>query len=168
MRSLLGAAIEEEADVTLVDMEAGLEHLSRSGGTLAYADVLIMIMEPSRKSILTAGRTIALARELGIPLVYGVGNKARPDDRAFFESVCAEYGVPLAGIIPHDADVVESDRSGQVLGPDQGVAVRQAVESIVDFIDKAMAGEDPGQAEREALIKERERVERRLAELNAE
>ena len=97
MRSLLGAAIEEEADVTLVDMEAGLEHLSRSGGTLAYADVLLMIMEPSRKSILTAGRTIALARELGIPLVYGVGNKARlPDDEEFFRSVCAEYDVPLA------------------------------------------------------------------------
>ena len=55
MRSILAAAIEEEADVTLVDMEAGLEHLSRSGGTLAYADVLLVVMEPSRKSILTAG-----------------------------------------------------------------------------------------------------------------
>ncbi len=75
MRSLLGAAIEEEADVTLVDMEAGLEHLSRSGGTLAYADVLLMIMEPSRKSILTAQRTLALANELGIPKSYGVGNE---------------------------------------------------------------------------------------------
>ncbi|HET7487342.1 MAG TPA: hypothetical protein VFJ85_05390 [Acidimicrobiales bacterium] len=168
MRSLLGAAIEEEADVTLVDMEAGLEHLSRSGGTLAYADVLLMIMEPSRKSILTAGRTIALARELGIPLVYGVGNKARPGDSEFFESVCAEYGVPLAGVIPHDTDVVESDRSGQVMGPEQGVAVRNAVEAIVAFVDKAMAGEDPGQAEREALLRERERVDKRLAELSAE
>jgi len=169
VRSLLGAAIEEEADVTLVDMEAGLEHLSRSGGTLAYADVLLMVMEPSRKSILTAGRTIALARELGIPLVYGVGNKAvLPDDEEFFRSVCAEYAVPLAGIIPHDPDVVESDRSGRVLGPDDAVAVRRAVEDIVDFIDKAMAGEGEGQAEREALLRERERVDQRLAELQAE
>ena len=168
MRSLLGAAIEEEADVTLVDMEAGLEHLSRSGGTLAYADVLLMIMEPSRKSILTAGRTIALARELGIPLVYGVGNKARlPDDEEFFRSVCAEYGVPLAGIIPHDADVVESDRSGHLLGPTDAPAVRRAIEDIVDFVDKAMAGESEGRAEREALLKERERVEARLAELQS-
>lgn len=169
MRSLLGAAIEEEADITLVDMEAGLEHLSRSGGTLAYADVLLMIMEPSRKSILTAGRTIALAKELGIPLVYGVGNKARlPDDTEFFENVCAEYDVPLAGIIPHDADVIEADRSGEVMGPDQGGPVRDAVEAIVAFVDKAIAGEDPGQAEREALLRERERVTRRLAELHAE
>ena len=169
MRSLLGAAIEEEADVTLVDMEAGLEHLSRSGGTLAYADVLLMIMEPSRKSILTAGRTIALAHELGIPLVYGVGNKARlPDDAEFFRSVAAEYDVPLAGIIPHDPDVVEADRSGEVLGPDQGKAVREAVEEIVAFVDRAYAGESDGQAEREALLRERERVDQRLAELKAE
>jgi CO dehydrogenase maturation factor len=35
VRSLLGAAIEDEADLALVDIEAGLEHLSRSGGTLA-------------------------------------------------------------------------------------------------------------------------------------
>ena len=139
MRSLLGAAIEEEADITLVDMEAGLEHLSRSGGTLAYADVLLMIMEPSRKSILTAARTIALARELGIPQVYGVGNKARlPDDLEFFESVAAEYAVPLAGIVPHDADVVEADRRGHILIEGKGDPVKDAVREIIDFVDRAL------------------------------
>lgn len=169
MRSLLGAAIEEEADVTLVDMEAGLEHLSRSGGTLAYADVLLVIMEPSRKSILTAGRTMGLAQELGIPHVYGVGNKARmPEDGEFFRSVAAEYGVPLAGIIPHDADVVEADRSGEVMGPEQGASVRRAIEEIVSFVDRLLAGEAGGQAEREALLRERERVDQRLAELKAD
>ena len=168
MRSLLGAAIEEEADITLVDMEAGLEHLSRSGGTLAYADVLLVIMEPSRKSILTAGRTMGLAHELGIPHVYGVGNKAKPDDEEFFRTVAAEYNVPLAGIIPHDLDVVEADRSGEVMGPDQGKAVRQAIEEIVSFVDRVYAGESDGHAEREALLRERERVEARLAELQAE
>ena len=169
MRSLLGAAIEEEADITLVDMEAGLEHLSRSGGTLAYADVLLIIMEPSRKSILTAGRTIGLAAELGIPLVYGVGNKARlPEDGDFFRTVAAEYGVPLAGIIPHDPDVVESDRTGEIMGPQQGRAVREAIEEIVAFVDRAHSGEHGGQSEREALLRERERVDQRLAQLKAD
>ncbi len=141
MRSILGAAIEEEADVTLVDMEAGLEHLSRSGGTLAYADVLLVIMEPSRKSILTAGRTIVLAAELGIPRVYGVGNKAElPDDVEFFETVSAEYNVPLAGIIPTDPDVVEADRSGVPLAPGSGIPVRQAVEKIIAFVEDALIG----------------------------
>jgi len=141
VRSILGAAIEEEADITLVDMEAGLEHLSRSGGTLAYADVLLVIMEPSRKSILTAGRTIVLAAELGIPRVYGVGNKAElPDDAEFFETVSAEYNVPLAGIIPTDPDVIEADRSGVPLAPGSGVPVRQAVDKIIAFVEDALVG----------------------------
>ena len=139
MRSLLGAAIEEEADVTLVDMEAGLEHLSRSGGTLAYADVLLVVMEPSRKSILTAARTLGLAEELGIPRVYGVGNKARlPDDADFFSAVAAEYGVPLAGVVPYDADVVEADRRGTLVGPGEGQAARRAIAEIVEYVDKAL------------------------------
>ena len=138
MRSILGAAIDEEADVTLVDMEAGLEHLSRSGGTLAYADVLLVIMEPSRKSILTAGRTIVLAEELGLKRVYGVGNKARPGDEEFFETVAAEYNVPLAGTVPEDDEVAEADRSGTVLGEAQGPAVWDAVRRIVDFVDRAL------------------------------
>jgi CO dehydrogenase maturation factor len=139
VRSILGAAIEEEADVTLVDMEAGLEHLSRSGGTLAYADVLLVIMEPSRKSILTAGRTIALAEELGLTRVYGVGNKAHlPDDVEFFTTVAAEYKVPLAGIVPEDADVVEADRNGTPLAPGRGEPVRKAVGEIIDFVDEVL------------------------------
>ena len=138
MRSILGAAIDEQADVTLVDMEAGLEHLSRSGGTLAYADVLLVVMEPSRKSILTAGRTIVLAEELGIPRVYGVGNKAQPGDEEFFRSVCAEYNVPVAGIVPADDDVVDADRSGTLLEPGRGQAVRDAVDAIVRYVDERL------------------------------
>ncbi len=138
MRSILGAAIDEEADVTLVDMEAGLEHLSRSGGTLAYADALLVVMEPSRKSILTAGRTIVLANELGLERVYGVGNKAREGDEEFFRSVCAEYNVPLAGIVPEDDEVAEADRSGTILAAGKGDPVRDAVRRIVDFVDRAL------------------------------
>ena len=162
MRSLLGAAIEEEADVTVVDMEAGLEHLSRSGGTLAYADALLVVMEPTRKSVLTGSRTVALAEELGIPRTYGVGNKARlPDDALFFRDVAAEYGVPLAGVIPYDADVVESDRRGTRLEAGQGDLVRQAIEEIVDFLRSP-------QEERDALMREKERLDRRLAELQTD
>jgi CO dehydrogenase maturation factor len=162
VRSLLGAAIDEEADVTVVDMEAGLEHLSRSGGTLAYADALLVVMEPTRKSILTGSRTVALAEELGIPRTYGVGNKARlPDDAEFFRKVSAEFGVPLAGVIPFDPDVAESDRQGTRLAAERGEPVRRAVNEIVEFLDSP-------QEERDALMRERERLDRRLAELQAD
>ena len=141
VRSILGAALEEEADVTLVDMEAGLEHLSRSGGTLAYADVLVAIMEPSRKSVITVARTVALADELGIPRTVGVGNKARlPEDAEFFEKQCAERGVELAAVIPYHADVVEADRAGSGLAAGNGAEVRAAVERLLDFLDGVPVG----------------------------
>lgn len=138
VRNFLGEVLAEQADVTLVDMEAGLEHLSRSGGTLAYADVLLVVMEPSRKSVITAARTIALAEELGIPRVYGVGNKARlPDDAAFFTEIAAEYGVPLAGIIPLDAAVTDADRDGAAVTTNPPDSVRAALDEVIEFIGHA-------------------------------
>lgn len=140
VRSFLGSALEEAADVTLIDMEAGLEHLSRSGGTLAYADVLLVVMEPSRKSVLTAGRTLALAEELGIGRTYALGNKARlPQDAEFFTRLCAEYGVTLAGVVPYDADVVQADRAGVRVAPGTAEAVRSAIDGLLGFLDEVMA-----------------------------
>ena len=159
VRSLLGAAVDDEADVTVVDMEAGLEHLSRSGGTLAHADILLVVMEPSRKSILTAGRTLTLAEELGLHRVYAIGNKARlPEDEKFYRQECEREGLTLAGVVPHDADVVAAERAGAMLAPGEASAARLAVEEIVAFLDSL-------DAERDALLRERERVEQRLAEL---
>jgi CO dehydrogenase maturation factor len=113
VRSLLAESLDERADVVLVDMEAGLEHLSRSGGTLAHADVLAVVVEPSRKSVLTAERTAALAEELGIDRVRVVGNKVRDaEDAAFLTRAVAEAGLTLAGLLPYDPDVVTAERSG--------------------------------------------------------
>ncbi len=160
VRSLLGTAIDDEVDVTVIDMEAGLEHLSRSGGTLAYADMLLMVMEPTRKSIMTVARTMALAQELGILRMAGVGNKARlPADATFFEEVCREYGVPLAGVVPLESTITVADRYGTRVQVPAG-AVHDAIEAIVDFVDS------PAER-RAALLAEKDRLERRLAELTA-
>ena len=161
MRSVLAAAIEEETDVALVDMEAGLEHLSRSGGTLAHADVLLMVMEPTRKAVITAARTVALADDLGIPRIAAVGNKARlPDDLDFFTQVCEEYRVPLAAVVPHDPTIARADRTGRAVELPEAGPVRQAIEAVVDFVESP-------EAQRAALAAEKERIERRLAELAA-
>lgn len=140
VRSLLDQAIDEETDVTVIDMEAGLEHLSRSGGTLAYADVLLVVMEPSRKSVITAARTMTLAEELGIPRVYGLGNKARlPGDAQFFEHTAAEFNVPLAGVIPYDPRVADADRAGMSVTAAPSEEVRATIDRVVGFLDGLFA-----------------------------
>jgi CO dehydrogenase maturation factor len=143
-------------------MEAGLEHLSRSGCTLAYADILLVVMEPTSKSVITASRTVALAAELGLSAVYVVGNKARtPEDVEFFRTICDAEGLILAGIVPYDADVVAAERAGTVLGPDDAGAARRAVADVVALIDSPAA-------QRDALSRTRDRLARRLAELGEE
>ncbi len=137
VRSLLGDALTESADVTLVDMEAGLEHLSRSGGTLAHADVLLAVVEPTRKSMITAGRTVALAAELGLDRVFGLGNKVRSAaDEDFLASMTAEYGVPLAGVIPYEAELAEADRTGRPVDT-VPPSVRMALDGVLLFLDRA-------------------------------
>ncbi|MXZ54334.1 MAG: AAA family ATPase [Acidimicrobiaceae bacterium] len=132
VRSLLGEALETETDDTIVDMEAGIEHLSRSGGTLAHADVLVLVMEPSVKAVITARRTIVLARELGIGAWIGVGNKVDDDQRDLLARLCADHDVPLDAVIPASREVVAADRLGAPLGRAEAGGVWAAVESLTD------------------------------------
>lgn len=139
VRNLLADTLEHHADVTIVDMEAGLEHLSRSGGTLAYADVLLVVMEPSRKAILTAARTLPLAADLGIPAVYGLGNKASEGDREFFEEVCGEYGVEVAGVVPTDPDVIAAAQHIARVPESAALPVREELDRVIDRIERSPA-----------------------------
>ena len=132
VRSLLGEALDTEIDDTIVDMEAGIEHLSRSGGTLAHADVLVLVMEPSLKAVITARRTISLAKELGIGAFLGVGNKVSDDQHDLLSRLCADNDVPLDVVIPLSADVVEADRLGTSLAPGEAGSVWAAVELLTD------------------------------------
>lgn len=133
VRSLLGQALDTETDDTIIDMEAGIEHLSRSGGTLAHADVLVLVMEPSRKSVITAQRTIGLATELGITNWIGVGNKAVDDDQIdTLRSLCAEHDVPLDVVVPGSAAVTQADQLGNPIGRDVAPDLWNAVDDLVD------------------------------------
>lgn len=133
VRSLLGEALESETDDTIVDMEAGIEHLSRSGGTLAHADVLVLVMEPSRKAVITAQRTIGLAKELGIERWIGVGNKVDdPETRQIFEELCADHDVPLDVVVPTDPAILAADRRGEPLDRSSADGIWAAIDDLVE------------------------------------
>ena len=111
---MLSEILSDAAEITIVDMEAGLEHLSRSGGTLKHVDHLLVIIEPYAKAIETARRTVALGRELGIANLHGVGSKVRDaEELALVKAVCEESRLELAGVIPYDESVRLADREGR-------------------------------------------------------
>lgn len=158
VRSLLGATLDREADVAIVDVAAGLESLSRASGTLAYADVLLVVTTPTRKAVLTAARTRDLAEELGIPRILVVGNRVRDErDAAVLRQEVDDRGLELAATIPHDAAVAAAEREGRALDPS---SLRDAFEGLVGAVEEA--GEQRG-----ALRRKRERIDRRLADLRS-
>ena len=134
VRSLLAEALDQQTDDTIVDMEAGLEHLSRSGGTLAHADVLILVMEPSRKAAVTAQRTIGLATDLAIERFVGVANKVAAGELDAFAALCAQLGVPVDVAVPAAAAVMAADRRGEPLAHHEAPEVWKAVACLADLL----------------------------------
>jgi len=111
VRVRLGEIVGSEKRPTVVDIEAGLEHLSR--GTARNVDTLLAIFEPYYKSMETAARVTELAHELGIPHVYGVANKVRSsdDDKALRE-FAQKHNIHMLGSIPDDEAMGKADRAG--------------------------------------------------------
>lgn len=134
MRSIVGEIVNSSGGVTLMDMEASIEHLSR--GTLRYVDALLVVLEPYYRSMETAGRTVPLARALGIERIYGVANKLRsPQDAEAVEAYCRKHDLELIARIPFDDNVVEADRTGRaVIDYDVTSPIVEELSRAADFL----------------------------------
>jgi len=78
LKAVLSYLFFSQEDVVILDMEAGIEHLGR--GTAEGVDSLIVVVEPSMRSIETAFRIKSLAEDLKIERLFLVGNKVRGDE----------------------------------------------------------------------------------------
>jgi len=133
---LEGLVAAASSRTTVVDLEAGLEHLSR--GTARQVETLLVIGEPYFKSLETAGRSFSLARELGIADIRMVANKVRtPRDEETMRAYAARHGMPVAGVVPYDEAVVKADEGGVALidlQPDAPsvTAIRRLADLLLD------------------------------------
>jgi CO dehydrogenase maturation factor len=130
----LGADGPAGADVTILDLEAGLENLKR--GTPRHIDSLVVVAEPYFRALETAVRTAELAQELGIPSVGIVANKVRDErDEQSVRTVFESRDLAVLAVVPFDPAVVEADRVPAALidvAPD-APAVR-AIEDLVSAL----------------------------------
>ena len=114
VRGFLGELVAKSPDTydVIVDMEAGLEHLSR--GTGKHVSRFLAVVEPYYRSMETARRVADLAAELGIAEVGAVLNKVRNEaDREAVASFCAVRHMKIMGEIPYDAALTDAERAGQ-------------------------------------------------------
>ena len=110
----MGEIVSEADSMTVMDMEASLEHLSR--GTVRHVDVLLIVTEPYYRSLETARRTLPLARGLGINHIYAVVNKYRSaEDEKAVTDFCREHELEIIAKIPFDPNVTQADLEGRSL-----------------------------------------------------
>ena len=109
LRRLLKHLVVERDEVVIVDMEAGIEHLTR--GTAGSVDAFIVVVEPGQRSIQTAGVVRRMAKELGVKRVFAVANKLRgAEDLNFIKEGMGD--MELAGYITFSDAIMEADIKG--------------------------------------------------------
>jgi CO dehydrogenase maturation factor len=132
LKTLLTHLLFRKDDCLILDMYAGVEHLGR--GTADFVDAMLIVVEPTRRSLGTAAQIKTLASGIGIKRLGLVGNKIRgAEEAAFLESETP--GLPVLGILPADQAVLEADRLG-VPVYDHVPALRQAVEALAGRLEE--------------------------------
>jgi CO dehydrogenase maturation factor len=110
VRALLGAISEGPDEIVLLDMEAGIEHFSRAAGTLTFADLLLILVEPFYKSLVTARSVVSLSSELGLTRRAVVANKVRNEaDLEAINEFCAQSGLELIATVPWEPEFQEAE-----------------------------------------------------------
>jgi CO dehydrogenase maturation factor len=106
LRALVTHIVLNRNEFVVMDMEAGIEHLGR--GTARAVDRLIVVVEPGRRSIETAGHINKLANEIGLSHIGIVGNKIRGEkDKQFLQKHLSDFN--FIGFMPYDEALIEAD-----------------------------------------------------------
>ncbi|NVM02133.1 MAG: AAA family ATPase [Candidatus Helarchaeota archaeon] len=102
-------------NVILIDMEAGLEHLSR--GTDKNIEILFIVVNPSRMSLNTATRISEILKECHLTFkdVYVIGNKFLTYSDDILENFCKKLNFKYLGSIPYDKDIEKLNFEGKSL-----------------------------------------------------
>jgi len=137
LKTLFTHLLFRKDEILLLDMYAGVEHLGRA--TVDFVDAMLVVVEPTRRSLGTALQIKTLANHLGLQRLYLVGSKVRNQDEADF--LHAETpGLPVLGFLPANLLVQEADRLGIPVYDHVG-ELKQAAKSVLTQLEKQV---EPG------------------------
>jgi CO dehydrogenase maturation factor len=110
LKNLLMHMVLLRDETVILDMEAGFEHLTR--GTAQAFDAMLIVVEPSLQSLVTATRIHTLADRLGLRNVFYVGNMVRDTEDAAFIARELE-GSTVVGYVGYSDEVRTALRQGR-------------------------------------------------------
>ncbi|MCX8199387.1 MAG: AAA family ATPase [Sulfolobales archaeon] len=126
-------------DVILMDMEAGLEHISRR--TDRHVNTMIVVVDPSIMGLKTAERIKEVVKEVGIEVeeMYVVGNRFPKNVEEKLYNWASSIGYEVAGFLPEDPLIQEYSVFGKPLiqMPSDSPAVKaaRAIAKKIKLID---------------------------------
>jgi CO dehydrogenase maturation factor len=109
LKTLFTHLLFRSDEVLILDMYAGVEHLGRA--TVDFVDAMLVVVEPTRRSLGTARQIKKLAYDIGLTRLWLVGNKVRDKDEAAFLEA-ESPGLPLLGNLAANVAVQKADRLG--------------------------------------------------------
>ncbi|MFW9956741.1 MAG: AAA family ATPase [Candidatus Odinarchaeota archaeon] len=107
--------LSQNYEITLLDMSAGLEHLSRR--TNRNVDILIIVVDASRAAYEAALRIRDLAKEVHIEFkkIVVIGNRFPAGMEEDLQNKLAQEGLYLIGMIPNDDELAKANYQGESL-----------------------------------------------------
>jgi CO dehydrogenase maturation factor len=151
LKTLFTHLMFRKDDVLILDMYAGVEHLGRA--TVDFVDAMLVVVEPTRRSLGTAAQIKKLANDIGLTRLWLVGNKVRDEqEAAFLED--QSPGMPLLGYLPADLAVQEADRLGEAVYdfvPDLRWSAEKMAGRLLTEIDLATNDQQPATDKEKAL-----------------
>jgi CO dehydrogenase maturation factor len=130
LQALVSLLLLDKNEVVIMDMGAGIEHLSR--GTARGVDMMLVVVEPSRNSVNTAMNVKKMAADLGIQRIRIVGNKIRSDKEREFIEKSFQPGEVL-GFISFNNDIWENS-----MDPESATAATGLLEGMREVREKIL------------------------------
>lgn len=109
LKTLFTHLLFRKDEVLILDMYAGVEHLGRA--TVDFVDAMLVVVEPTRRSLGTASQIKKLANDIGLTRLWLVGNKVRNSEEERFLTENTP-DMPVLGVLYADLAVQEADRLG--------------------------------------------------------
>lgn len=106
VRTLVSHLLLGRKEIVILDMEAGVEHLGRA--TASAVNMLIVVVEPGRRSVEVAQRIKQLAADISLKNLGWIGNKVRVEaDREFL--LKHMVAIPCLGFLSYNPQIIEAD-----------------------------------------------------------
>ncbi|MBU2568357.1 MAG: AAA family ATPase [Elusimicrobia bacterium] len=109
LRSVLRNLLSQKQDVVILDMPAGIEHLGRA--TADSMDSILIVVEPTAKSVQTAKRIHKLSADIKIKKILFVGNKISGEvDKKFLDEAFYQNSEMFIGYIGHHPSITNAEQ----------------------------------------------------------